>query len=129
MRADYGARDDVRRLRRLGWSLSAPILLGVLLALAWKIAEVSERRALEATREHLVASLNGLVAEGVARGQGPGAGAGLADEQPVRAATLAAGQLLRRTGRGRTGAARLLVLAAGAGLGVVPGPVRQRMDR
>lgn len=69
MRADYGARDDVRRLRRLGWSLSAPILLGVLLALAWKIAEVSERRALEATREHLVASLNGLVAEGVARGQ------------------------------------------------------------
>ncbi len=69
MRADYGAREDVRRLRRLGWAMTAPVLFGALLALAWQIAQVSERRAQEATGEHLAASLNALVAERLARGQ------------------------------------------------------------
>ncbi|MBC9252521.1 hypothetical protein A9179_19830 [Pseudomonas alcaligenes] len=45
------------------------ILLGVVLALAWKIAQVSERRAVQATREHLASSLGSLVSERLAKQQ------------------------------------------------------------
>lgn len=67
MRRDYDSDDTVRNMRRIGWGGTVLMLLGVTLAMAWKIAQVSERRALDATREHLAASLNSLVAEQVAR--------------------------------------------------------------
>ncbi|MES2817721.1 MAG: hypothetical protein V4812_01890 [Pseudomonadota bacterium] len=69
MSPDYGVDGQVRLARRLGRLLLGLIVLGLLLALGWKIAQVSERRAMEATREHLAASLNSLVAEQVARNQ------------------------------------------------------------
>ncbi|MEK1906061.1 MAG: hypothetical protein AAAB13_09795 [Pseudomonas sp.] len=43
--------------------------LVVVLALGWKMAAVSERRAMEATREHLAASLSSLAAEQLAQDQ------------------------------------------------------------
>jgi hypothetical protein len=64
---DYQAGYWVRRARLLGWGLSLVMALGVLLVLGWKIAEVSERRAMQATREHLAASLAVLAAERVAQ--------------------------------------------------------------
>lgn len=67
MNRDYGMDDGVRLLRRLGWILTGLMLLGVVLALAWKIAQVSERRAMESTREHLAASLSSLTAEQMAK--------------------------------------------------------------
>lgn len=69
MSPDYGVDDQVRLARRLGRLLVGLMVLGLLLALGWKIAQVSERRAMEATREHLAASLNSLVAEQVAGNQ------------------------------------------------------------
>ena len=64
---DYEADYWVRRSRLFGWGLALAMLLGIVLALGWKIAEVSERRAMQATREHLAASLTGLAAEQVAK--------------------------------------------------------------
>lgn len=69
MNRDYGMDDGVRRLRRLGWVLTGLMLLGVVLALAWKIAQVSERRAMESTRERLATSLSNLAAEQLAKDQ------------------------------------------------------------
>lgn len=67
MSPDYETDFWVRRLRLLGWSLTLVMAVGMLLALSWKIAQVSERRALDATREHLAASLNSLAAEYLAK--------------------------------------------------------------
>ncbi|HLD68666.1 MAG TPA: hypothetical protein VJA19_21835, partial [Pseudomonas sp.] len=67
MNRDYGMDDGVRRLRRLGWALTGLMLLGVVLALGWKIAQVSERRAQQATREYLASSLISLTAEQLAQ--------------------------------------------------------------
>lgn len=67
MRPDYDADDTVRRMRRIGWGGALLILLGIVLALGWKIAQVSEIRAMDATREHLAASLNSLAAEQMAK--------------------------------------------------------------
>lgn len=58
----------VRSWRRRGWLLLALMLLPAIAALAWRILQVSEERAYQATLESLAASLNGLVAENVARG-------------------------------------------------------------
>lgn len=67
MSPDYEVDYWVRRLRLFGWGLILVMAAGVVLALGWKIAEVSERRAMQATREHLAASLNSLAAEQLAR--------------------------------------------------------------
>lgn len=67
MRAEYDSAATVRRARQLGWGLGGLILLGVALALAWRIAQVSEARAREAMRENLAASLRALAAERVAQ--------------------------------------------------------------
>ena len=67
MSPDYETDFWVRRLRLLGWSLTLVMAVGMLLALSWKIAQVSERRAQDATREHLAASLNSLAAEHLAK--------------------------------------------------------------
>ncbi len=69
MRPDYDADDTVRHMRRIGWGGALLILLGIALALGWKIAQVSERRAMDATREHLAASLSSLAAETMAKDQ------------------------------------------------------------
>ncbi|QKE65512.1 hypothetical protein HNE05_19830 [Aquipseudomonas campi] len=69
MRPDYDADYTVRNMRRIGWGGALLILLGIVLALGWKIAQVSERRAMEATREHLAASLNSLTAEQMGKDQ------------------------------------------------------------
>lgn len=58
----------VRSWRMRGWLVLALMLLPAIAALAWRILQVSEERAYQATRESLAASLNGLVAERVARG-------------------------------------------------------------
>lgn len=71
MTPDYQSGYWVRRVRLLGWGLALAMLLGLVLALGWKIAEVSEGRALDATREHLAASLNSLAAEQMAKDQAP----------------------------------------------------------
>jgi len=64
---DYQADYWVRRVRLIGWGLILVMALAVVLALGWKIAEVSERRAMDATRAHLAASLSGLAAEQMAK--------------------------------------------------------------
>ncbi|MBD9483642.1 hypothetical protein IB229_11710 [Pseudomonas sp. PDM14] len=69
MRADYETDYTVRRARIVGWSVIGVIGLGLVLALGWKIAEVSEQRAMNATREHLAASLSSFSAERVAKDQ------------------------------------------------------------
>ena len=69
MSPDYGVDDQVRLARRLGWVITVLILLGLALAMAWKIMQVSEARAMQATREHLAASLNSLAAEHIAKDQ------------------------------------------------------------
>ncbi|MGV8859695.1 MAG: hypothetical protein ACOH2O_02390 [Pseudomonas sp.] len=60
---------SVRRMRRLGWGITGLMLLPVLLAMGWKIAQVSEHRAMEATREYLASSLSGLAAQRLANGK------------------------------------------------------------
>ena len=70
MTPDYAAGTWVRRARLLGWGLGLAMLLALLLVLGWKIAEVSEARATDATRRHLAASLNGLAAEQLAKDRG-----------------------------------------------------------
>ena len=67
MSPDYAADYWVRRSRLVGWVLALAMLLSVVLALGWKIAEVSEERAMQATREHLAASLSSLAAEQMAK--------------------------------------------------------------
>jgi len=67
MSPDYGVDAQVRLARRWGWAISGLILLGLALAMAWKILQVSEARAVQATREHLAASLNSLAAEHIAK--------------------------------------------------------------
>lgn len=69
MSPDYGVDDQVRLARRLGRAITVVILLGLALAMAWKIMQVSEARAMQATREHLAASLNSLAAEHIAKDQ------------------------------------------------------------
>jgi len=64
---DYQADYWVRRARLCGRLLILAMALAILLALGWKIAEVSEARATDATRRHLAASLNGLAAEQLAK--------------------------------------------------------------
>jgi hypothetical protein len=58
----------VRSWRTRGWLLLALMLLPAIAALAWRILQVSEERAYQATRESLAASLNALVAERLAQG-------------------------------------------------------------
>lgn len=67
MSPDYQADYWVRRARLIGWGLILVMALAVVLALGWKIAEVSELRAMDATRAHLAASLSGLAAEQMAK--------------------------------------------------------------
>lgn len=67
MSPDYQADYWVRRARLFGWGLILVMALAVVLALGWKIAEVSELRAMDATRAHLAASLSGLAAEQMAK--------------------------------------------------------------
>jgi len=67
MSPDYGVDGQVRLARRWGRAITVLILLGLVLAMAWKIAQVSEARAMQATREHLSASLNSLAAEHIAQ--------------------------------------------------------------
>lgn len=69
MRGEYQFNDSVRVARRLGWVVTGLILLLIVLALAWTIGQVSEQRALQATREHLSSSLNNLIAEQMAKNQ------------------------------------------------------------
>jgi hypothetical protein len=69
VRREYQLDGRVRLARRLGWAFTGLILLMIVLALGWKIAQVSERRALEATHEHLTTGLNNLVAEQMAKNQ------------------------------------------------------------
>ncbi|WP_339080959.1 hypothetical protein [Pseudomonas sp. TMP9] len=59
----------MRFARQLGWAITWLILFTTVLALGWKIAQVTERRALEATHEHLTTGLNNLVAEQMAKNQ------------------------------------------------------------
>jgi hypothetical protein len=68
VKADYDSARTVRRARLLGWSLCGLIALGLVWAMASKILQVSEARALDATRENLLASLSALAAERVAQG-------------------------------------------------------------
>lgn len=69
MTPDYQAGYWVRRARLAGWTLALAMLLGLVWVLGWKMAEVSEGRAMEATRVHLATSLNALVAEQMAKDQ------------------------------------------------------------
>lgn len=67
MSPDYESDFWVRRSRLFGWGLILIMAVCIVLALGWKIAQVSEQRAQDATREHLAASLNSLVAEHLAK--------------------------------------------------------------
>lgn len=69
MRADYEADYTVRRARIVGWSLTGTIAFGLILLIGWKIAEVSEQRAMNSTRERLASSLSSFSAERVAKDQ------------------------------------------------------------
>nr|WP_298141617.1 hypothetical protein [uncultured Pseudomonas sp.] len=69
MSPDYGVDGQVRLARRWGRAVCGLILLGLALAMAWKIMQVSEARARQATLEHLAASLNSLAAEHIAKDQ------------------------------------------------------------
>jgi hypothetical protein len=67
--ADYDSRRTVRRAQLFGWTVCGLIAIGLVWAMAIKILQVSEARAIDATRENLAASLNSLAAERVAKGQ------------------------------------------------------------
>lgn len=69
MRSEYQLAGRVRLVRRLGWAITGLMLVAVVLVLAWKIAQVSERRAQQATREYLASSLASLTAEQLAQGR------------------------------------------------------------
>lgn len=74
MKPDYQVGYSVRLLRRMGWGFCVLIGAALLLALGWKMAEVSEARAVAATREHLASGLTHLAAEHVAQGRALDAG-------------------------------------------------------
>ena len=67
MRNEYDSDRIVRRSRLLGRSLTALIVLFIVLALSWRILQVLEQRNLQATRESLASSLLALSAEHVAQ--------------------------------------------------------------
>lgn len=67
MSPDYESGFWVRRSRLIGWGLILVMSGGMVLTLGWKIAQVSERRAMEATRANLASSLNSLAAEHLAK--------------------------------------------------------------
>lgn len=67
MKGEYQLASRMRLARRLGWAATGLMLAAVVLALAWQIAQVSERRAQQATREHLASSLASLTAEQLAQ--------------------------------------------------------------
>ncbi|OHC27675.1 MAG: hypothetical protein A2Y50_11565 [Pseudomonadales bacterium RIFCSPLOWO2_12_59_9] len=69
MKADYDSGGTVRRARLFGWVVCGLIALGLVWAMGSKILRVSEARALDATRENLLASLTVLAAERVVQGQ------------------------------------------------------------
>lgn len=69
MRGEYQLDGRVRLARRLGWTFTWLILSILVITLGWKIAQVSERRAMDATHEHLTTGLNNLVAEQTAKNQ------------------------------------------------------------
>lgn len=54
--------------RACGWLLLGLMLVPALGAYGWRMLQVSEARAFEATLENLSASLNAVVVEGIARG-------------------------------------------------------------
>lgn len=69
MKADYDSGRTVRHARLFGWLVCGLITLGLVWAMGSKILQVSEARAIEATRENLITSLTVLAAEQVAKGQ------------------------------------------------------------
>lgn len=69
MSADYDSRRTVHRAQLFGWTVCGLIAIGLVWAMAIKILQVSEARAIDATRENLAASLTALAAERVAQGQ------------------------------------------------------------
>ena len=69
MKTDYDSGRTVRRARLFGWAVCTVMALGLLWAMGAKILRVSEARAINATRENLLASLTSLAAERVAQGQ------------------------------------------------------------
>lgn len=68
MRADYDSDRTVRHARLLAVCVCAVIGLGLVWAMGVKILQVSEARAINATRENLLASLSNLAAERLAQG-------------------------------------------------------------
>ena len=67
MRAEYDSERIVRRSRLLGRTFTALLVLGLLLAMGWRILPVLEDRNIQATRESLANSLLALSAEYVAQ--------------------------------------------------------------
>lgn len=68
MRRDYDSPRTVRRVRWLAVVVCALIALGLVWAMGVKILQVSEARAINATRENVLTSLNNLAAERLAQG-------------------------------------------------------------
>lgn len=68
MRNDYDSQRTVRQARWLAAGVCAVIGLGLVWAMGVKILQVSEARAVDATRENLLASLSSLAAERLAQG-------------------------------------------------------------
>jgi hypothetical protein len=68
VKADYDSPRTVRHARWLAGGVCAVIGLGLVWAMGVKILQVSEARAVNATRENLLASLSNLAAERVAQG-------------------------------------------------------------
>lgn len=69
MRGEYQIDGRVRLARRLGWIFTWLTLSILVITLGWQIAQVTERRAMDATREHLTTGLNHLVAEQMVKNQ------------------------------------------------------------
>ena len=67
MKSDYDSPRTVRHARWLAAVVCGVITLGLVWAMGVKIMQVSEARAIDATRENLLASLNALAAERVAQ--------------------------------------------------------------
>lgn len=59
-----------RRVAKIfGWAFAVAIAVGLTLPFGWRMLEVTEARAISATRENLASSLTALMAEQVARGE------------------------------------------------------------
>ena len=67
MRAEYDSGSIVRRSRLLGRTFIVLVVLGLALAMSWRILQVLEQRNLQATQESLASSLLTLSAEYVAQ--------------------------------------------------------------